>query len=212
VGAALLGHQEPCPGDDRLGPCVQALGGVRDCGDSSSREDRIVVAEGGPDLRQKLEGRRGAAHVSAGLEALCDHGVGARALGGQRLPDGPDLVDPDPRGAAAGPAPERDQDVRLLGDLEVRRLREWEQQVHRERPIGEPARRGELVPEPIRHEYPDRAETAGLRDRRSEGGTGEPAAHTGLHDRQLDSESLQEDPHGSSIPRRELNWPASQDL
>jgi len=87
---------------------------------------------------------------------------------------------------------------------------EREQQVDREGLPRRVAGRGELGAHRRRVEDSDRAEAAGLRDGRRQLVPGEPVAHPGLYDGQLDAQGLQQT-HPSSMPRAhervEVGWP-----
>ena len=129
--------------------------------------------------------RLGAANVAARLDALRDHRVGAGRVRGQRLLDGPALVDPDAARPAPRAAPERDDDVGRLRRGEVRGARE--RQRGRSRPparrCGRARRRSRATA--TRAADADRAETTRLADGRRERAARDPATHAGLDDREV---------------------------
>jgi hypothetical protein len=145
--------------------------------------------------------------VTARLHALGDNGVGPGGSGSERLLGRADLVEPRPRVSAARPAPEGDEHICPLRGLEVRPPRQGKKQVHGDRPVGEPPGRGDLGLELIGAEDPDRAESAGLGDGGGQLRSGEAAAHSGLHDRNLQSDPLHQVGHG---PQYRADWPVGQ--
>ena len=78
--------------------------------------------------------------------------------------------------------------------------REGQQEVDGQRPVAQPAGRGNLPAQVIGREDADRSQAAGRRDRRGELVPRQAAAHAGLHDRQLHPESLQKSAHVAPLP------------
>jgi hypothetical protein len=100
-------------------------------------------------------------------------------------------VHPDAGSAAPRPPPEGDDDIGLGRRREPVAAGEGEQQVHRERPVGQGPRRGQLATDRRRTVDRDGAEPAGLRDGRGQLVTAEPATHPRLHDGHLDADALE---------------------
>jgi hypothetical protein len=126
------------------------------------------------------------------LDPLGDDRVRTGGPCRQRFLQGPALVDPGLGGPPLGPAPKGDNEVGLACRLEVGAAGKGQQQVDSQRPVRQSPGRGHLRAHAGRREDADRAEAAGRGDGRGELVSRQPAAHAGLNDWQLHSESLQE--------------------
>ncbi len=195
VAAALLAHEKARAADDGLRAGVEAGAGRRrrrrrhrPTATDSRRRPRCVPA-------RAAHRRHAPAHVTAGLDALGDDGVGSGAARCERLLHGPALVNPRPGGPASRGPPEGDDHVGLRGGREVSIARERQQEVHGHRLVAQPAHRGDLLAQVIRSEDADRAQTARGGDRCCQLVSRQAAAHAGLHHRQRHTEALPQEVH-----------------
>ncbi len=89
---------------------------------------------------------------------------------------------------------------------------EWQQEVHRHRPVGHPPSRRDLLAQITGREEPDRAQAARRRHRPRELPPGKAAAHAGLDDRELDAGSFQQLWHGLSIAKPTLTGQSASQI
>ena len=78
---------------------------------------------------------------------------------------------------------------------------EGQQQVHRQRPVAEPAGGGDLAAQVAGRQDADRSQAARVRYGRGELVPRQAAAHSGLNDRELHSQTLKERAHGAHRKR-----------
>jgi hypothetical protein len=90
----------------------------------------------------------------------------------------------------------RDDHVGVARHLPLAPPHERLDQVDGDRPLSGGAGRPHLPRQRARRERPDRAESAGFGHGRRQPVAGQPAAHPGLHDRELDAEALEQSDHG----------------
>ena len=128
-------------------PAPRRASDIGAIGDASGREHRIVSADRGTDPSKQLHRRHRPANVAPGLDPLGDHRVGSGIARRQCLLDRAALVDPGLGRPAPRGAPEGDHHVGLGSRLEVAPASERQQEVDRQRPVAQPAGRGNLPPQ-----------------------------------------------------------------
>jgi hypothetical protein len=180
-------------------PGIETGSDVGGVGDASGRENGIVVGHRATNARQQLRRRKRPANVAAGLDALSDHAVRPGRACRECLLDRATLVNPDLGGPPPRGAPKGDDHVGLRSRLEVPAASEWQEQVHRQRPVAQPAGRRDLSSQPAGIEDADRAQATGRRDRCGEPMSRKAAAHAALHNRHLHSQPLQQGAHALII-------------
>ncbi len=199
VSAALIAHQEAGPADHGLRPGIETGRDVGDVGDASGRENGIAVSHRTTNARQQLHRGQRPANVATGLDALSNHAVRPGRACRECLLDRATLVHPDLGGPPPRGAPKGDDHVGLRSRLEVPAARERQEQVHRQRPIAQPAGRRDLSSQPTGIKHADRAQATGRRDRRGEPMPRKATAHATLHNRHLHSQPLQQGTHALII-------------
>ncbi len=190
--AALVRKEETSAGDSGARTNLESALDVGALSDPAGEKQREAGWQSRLDPLEELQGRHASAHVAAGLDPLDDHSVGSGAVGCPRLVDRAALMHPDTVRPTLRGAPEGDDDVGARGGLEPVATREGKQHVDRDRPLGQSSRGGELPLDRSGTVDRDRPQPTGFRDNRSELVTAQPTPHPRLHDRPLQTNSLED--------------------
>ena len=180
MGAALLGKQEAGAGDGGARPGLERPLDVGPLRDPAGEKQRVAAGQRLAHLGEQLECGDSTPHMAAGLDALDDEGIGGGGMRRACLADRAALVDPYPCGPPSRPAPEGDDGVGACRRLEPAAPGEGQQQVDRERPVGQLAGGAQLPFDRTGAVDGDRAEAAGLGNGRRQLVAAETAAHAGL--------------------------------